>query len=190
MDVTGCQKTQVLDCTSSTVLSNKCSQLTTSIQCPCHCNFHVYVVIKFVWVHSNPCRFFHCLFSSVLLLEIQLSKGEIPLTGLTKPHVCACPILGHRFPTQYVVVIFLFSGLWEVVIHFSDIGGIVDDLRLNRLVITDSDILLVLNTFSSWVYVCLFCTNLSNRSQHDSPCWLVTSSRSGLFSKSGSTIEV
>ena len=145
----------------------------------------------FFWVvDSNPCRFFHYLLSSVLSLEIRLSKGRIPLTGLTKPHLCACPKPGHRFPTPYVVVIFVFSGLWKAVIHFSDIGGIADNHHLNRLVIIDSDILLVLNTFSSWVCVCLFCTNLSNRSRHDSPCWLVTSSRSGLFSKSGSTIEV
>jgi len=53
------------------------------------------------------------LFVSVLSLKIKLSGGEDcdPLTGLTLPHICACPKPGHEFPTSYVVDLFMFSGL-------------------------------------------------------------------------------
>ena len=33
---------------------------------------------------------------------------EILLTGLTPPHLCACPKPGPRFPISYVVVSFLY----------------------------------------------------------------------------------
>ena len=69
------------------------------------------------------------LFVSVLSLKIKLSGGEDcdPLTGLTLPHICACPKPGHEFPTSYVVDLFMFSDLrCEVAMRFVDIFGIVD----------------------------------------------------------------
>jgi hypothetical protein len=53
---------------------------------------------------------FYRLFISVLLLEIQLSRGEgvgISPTGLTLPHLCACSMPGPEIPTSYVVILLL-----------------------------------------------------------------------------------
>ena len=50
----------------------------------------------------------------------------ISLTGLTPPHLCACPrtCISNFI---YCGVFFVFSELsWEVVVRFVDIGGIVD----------------------------------------------------------------
>ena len=50
----------------------------------------------------------------------------IPLTGLALPHFCACP--GTWFLSTKVVVFFLDDDLRrEVIVHFVDIGGIVDN---------------------------------------------------------------
>ena len=57
---------------------------------------------------------------------------QIPLTGLTLPHLCACPKPGPGFPTSYVMVFFMFNELkCEVIVHLVDIGGIVDHDCLN-----------------------------------------------------------
>jgi hypothetical protein len=50
------------------------------------------------------------------LLEIKLSdisEGEvgIPLSGLTPPHFCACPIPGPEFPVQYAIINFVVNCL-------------------------------------------------------------------------------
>jgi hypothetical protein len=88
-----------------------------SIRWPCYHTVHVYVAFIFVIVcdlfeWKQPCAGFYCLFIHVvyvLPLEIQLSRAGIPLTGLTLPHVCACPKKGPGFQTSYVVVFFLYS---------------------------------------------------------------------------------
>ena len=71
-------------------------------------------------------------------LIYQERRDGIPLTGLTPPHICACPKTGPGFSTPYVMVFFfwVFSELtWEVIVRFVDIGGIVDHYCLNFLFI-------------------------------------------------------
>ena len=54
------------------------------------------------------------------------------LTGLSPPHVCACPKPRPKSSTSYVVVFFVFSELrWEVIVRFVD----VDHHCLNFLII-------------------------------------------------------
>jgi hypothetical protein len=95
-----------------------------SIRWPCYHTVHVYVAFIFVIVcdlfeWKQPCAGFYCLFIHVvyvLPLEIQLSRAGIPLTGLTLPHVCACPKKGPGFQTSYVVVFFCIQWVqlrWE-----------------------------------------------------------------------------
>jgi len=50
-----------------------------------------------------------------------------PLTGLTPPHLCACPMPGSGFPTTYGVVCSCVQWVqfrWEVVVRVVVIGGI------------------------------------------------------------------
>jgi len=50
----------------------------------------------------------------------------IPLNGTTRQHLCACPNPGPEFPSDYIVDLFVFDDfMWEVVVRFVDIGGIV-----------------------------------------------------------------
>jgi hypothetical protein len=56
-----------------------------------------------------------------------------PLTGLTPPHCCACPKLGPRFPTSYVLVLYCVQLRWEVIVRFVDIDVICDHHCLNFL---------------------------------------------------------
>jgi hypothetical protein len=52
-------------------------------------------------------------------------RARILLTSLSPPHCCVCSKPGPGFPTPYVLVFFVFSGLkWEVIAHFVDVGGI------------------------------------------------------------------
>ena len=58
----------------------------------------------------------------------------ITLTNLTPPHCCACSKLVTGYPMSYVF--FVFSELmWEMVVRFVDIGGIVDHHSSNVLFI-------------------------------------------------------
>ena len=78
-------------------------------------------------MEESLCRFY-CFFISALLLEIDLSRGEIviPLISLTQPRCCACTIPGSEFPLAYVLVFFVFNDfMQEVVVRFADIGTIV-----------------------------------------------------------------
>jgi len=60
----------------------------------------------------------------------------IPLIGLALPYVCACPNARLGFLTSYVMVFVMFNELrLEVIVHFIDIGGLVDNYCLNFLFI-------------------------------------------------------
>ena len=76
-------------------------------------------------------------------ISYQKRRVGIPLTGLTLPHLCACPNPGTGFPSSYVVVFWCSVSLFqiivivcfvgivyhkclEVVVCFVDIGGIDD----------------------------------------------------------------
>jgi hypothetical protein len=69
-------------------------------------------------------------FIFVLLLEIQLSRGEgcDPINWFNP----ACPKPGPGFPTSYVVF-FMFNELREVIVRFVNNGEIVDHHCLNFL---------------------------------------------------------
>ena len=76
-------------------------QLTMSINWPCYCTVHVYVVINIVIL----CQFFYAGFIFIVCLYLycrsrsnyQEGMVGIPLTDLTSPHFCACPKSGPRF---------------------------------------------------------------------------------------------
>jgi hypothetical protein len=36
----------------------------------------------------------------------------IPLNGITRQHLCVCPNLGPEFPSDYIVDLFVFNGLY------------------------------------------------------------------------------
>jgi len=57
-------------------------------------------------------------------------KKKIHTTGLTQPHIFACPKPRPGFPTPYFVFFFTVQ-LFEVVVRFDDVGEIVDHLCLN-----------------------------------------------------------
>jgi hypothetical protein len=83
--------------------------------------------------------FFYCLFISVLSLEIHLSemgKAVIPLTGLTLPQFCACPMT--CIPEPYCVCGGGVQWLEAISIcsFFVCIGGIVNHFCLNFIFIT------------------------------------------------------
>jgi len=40
-----------------------------------------------------------------------MGRVGIPLTGLTPPHICACPTPGPGFPLACVVVFYMFNDL-------------------------------------------------------------------------------
>ena len=69
-----------------------------------------------------------CFFIYVLPLRSNYQEVWIPLTGLTLPHICACPTPGPGFLMSYVMILFLmFSELrWEVIVRFVNISGIFD----------------------------------------------------------------
>jgi hypothetical protein len=78
------------------------------------------------------CLYTYCRWRS----SYQEGRVGIPLTGLTRPHFCACPKPEHGFPTSYVgtvVVYFVFSEFIYVI--FVDIDGIDDHHCLNFLFI-------------------------------------------------------
>jgi hypothetical protein len=70
-------------------------QLTMSINWPCYCTVHVYVVINIVIL----CQFFYAGIIFIVCLYLycrsrsnyQEGMVGIPLTDLTSPHLCACP---------------------------------------------------------------------------------------------------
>lgn len=78
------------------------------IKCIAECEFVILIKITTLchsfrgsgWsfqVNAKMCRF--------VQLEIQLTEGiGIPITGLTPPNCCACPLSGHGCSTPYVVV--------------------------------------------------------------------------------------
>jgi hypothetical protein len=68
------------------------------------------------------CRFCYRLFISVLPIVI-------PLTGLTPPHFCAYTKPEPGFPTWFFCVFIHLRR--EVIVHFVDIGVIVDHHCLN-----------------------------------------------------------
>jgi len=48
---------------------------------------------------------FYCVFISVLMLAIQLSRSvRIPLSGLATPYLCACPKLIPEFTLALAIV--------------------------------------------------------------------------------------
>ena len=71
----------------------------------------------------------------VLYCVIYEGRVGIPLTGLPMPHFCACPEHGPRFATSYSRGLFFYVHhlRWEVIVHFVDIGQIVDHHCLNFL---------------------------------------------------------
>ena len=81
----------------------------------------------FEWKWICAC-FFCCLFISVLLLQIQLSRG----LGSIDQFSSAILSYHHKpkpwFPTPYVVVVFLFVQWFKVIVCY---GGIVDHHYLN-----------------------------------------------------------
>jgi hypothetical protein len=48
---------------------------------------------------------------ATIITSNDLRQGWIPLTVLTQPYVCTCAKPGHRFPTLYLVVFFVFRKL-------------------------------------------------------------------------------
>ena len=56
------------------------------------------------------------------------------LTDSTSPHACACSKLVTRYPTTYVISVF-GELMWEVVVRFVNIGGIIDNHYLNVIFI-------------------------------------------------------
>jgi len=63
---------------------------------------------------------------------IASERVDIAVTGLTPPHLYACPKSELRIPMPYVVVFFVFIDLRsEVVVRFVDICKIVDHHHLN-----------------------------------------------------------
>ena len=60
------------------------------------------------WVKQICAGFFYCLIMYVLPLNIQLSRGGIPITSLTLSHFCACPSLDFH---QYILCFFLVHWL-------------------------------------------------------------------------------
>ena len=40
--------------------------------------------------------------------------------------MCGCPKQGHGFLTPYAMIFFIQDLMWEVIVRFVDIGGIVD----------------------------------------------------------------
>ena len=86
-----------------------------------------------LWMEASKCvQVYYRLFIYLLLLEIQLSRVEslnsIPF-GLTLPNVCPYPKPWLRFPKLYVGSFLCVVGelVWEVVVCFVDIDGIVDN---------------------------------------------------------------
>ena len=81
---------------------------------------------------SNVCLYLYCPW------RFNKKKvGWYPWTGLTTPHMCACPQSGFGFPTSYVKVIFMFNDLWwEMIVRFVDISRSVDHYCLNFLFYT------------------------------------------------------
>ena len=119
-----------------------------NIVCPFsfdHCIVCLLIILlvssKFSCVCFTPWMFL-CTFKGERLLLILLSSlfksrvGDVPLTDLTPPPLCACPKPGPGFTTSSVMVFFVFSELrWEVILHFVDIVGIVNHHCLNFLFI-------------------------------------------------------
>ena len=104
------------------------------------CTVHVNVVIHFVLVcffleWKQICAgffFFYCLCIHVLSLEIQLSRGE-GLDSITQFNPATFLYLSQARTWISNIIFrlfflpFLFTELrWEVIVHFVDIGGIVD----------------------------------------------------------------
>jgi len=71
----------------------------------------------------NLCSFCYCLFMFILRRKSNGWEGRLSLTGLTASHFCDCP--KHVF--------FVCSMIWDEsqIVHFVDIGGIVDRYHLN-----------------------------------------------------------
>jgi len=65
-------------------------------------------------------------------------------TGLTPPHVCVCIKTGPGFQTSFVVVFFIFNGVFR----FISIGGTID-YHLNYIFIIRHVLLLTSNVLSS-----------------------------------------
>ena len=101
------------------------------LYCPCLCCY-LFLWYMYYVVFLNSSQFVQvccCLFIYVLPWRSNYQERGvwIPLTGLTLPHICACPMPGPGFLMSYVVILLMFSELrWEVIVHFVDIGGIID----------------------------------------------------------------
>jgi len=69
--------------------------------------YNINILASF-WVEANLCRFFYHLFKYVLPLEMQLSRGEFPLTSFTSPSPQFFCLSQARigFPKSYAVVLF------------------------------------------------------------------------------------
>jgi hypothetical protein len=82
-------------------------------------------------MRRNMKRKFLCLYTYCRWRSSnQEGRVGIPLTGLTRPHFCACLKPEHGFPTSYVgtvVVYFVFSEIIYVI--FVDIDGILISVR-------------------------------------------------------------
>ena len=67
--------------------------------------------------------------------KIKYYRVAFTLNSLILPCFCACPKPRPGFPMSYVMVfLFVFNGLrWETIVHFVNIGGIVDCHCLNFL---------------------------------------------------------
>ena len=104
-------------------VSKTCNSLTL-----CYCIVHVNVVIHVLIVCSLfewkwTCAGFYCLFIYFLCHKrssYQEKRIGIPLTSLTPPHFCACPMPGSGFPTSYAIApppFFVCSELrWEILL--------------------------------------------------------------------------
>jgi hypothetical protein len=118
-----------------------------------------------LWMEASKCvQVYYRLFIYLLLLEIQLSRVEslnsIPF-GLTLPNVCPYPKPWLRFPKLYVGSCVCVVGelVWEVIVRFVDIDGIVDNhcLIVHFIKIT----IIIMKTYVSYsVHMTYFLNNI------------------------------
>ena len=67
----------------------------------------------------------------------QDGEGLHPINGFAPPHFFACPKPEPGFPMSYVTVCFMFNYfMWEMIVTFIDIGGVVDHHCLNFLFVS------------------------------------------------------
>ena len=104
--------------------------------------FHLYPI----WQHRTCSLFWEQICAGVLSFvyiciavgDPVIKKGELTLTGLTLLHVCACPSQNQDFQRHMSWSFFfcVFNELmWEVIVRFVDVSGIVDHHGKNFLLI-------------------------------------------------------